>query len=284
MNTPIHSLTALLATSIAIFTATAVQSATLANDNFTLSNGTGVGTVSDASSSGVGTYSTIQGTNGMSVTTQSGFGSGNVLSLAINSNTYYRAFDTAGFTLNSLSVGETLSLSYSIRFSGTPDGTAKNFSFGFVNNSSPNSIIYANVDLATTGAADSEFRYRSGSFNMSDTGLIAGTSFAATALAASTNYTFGLNVTKTATGFDISYLRDGSTIGTSSLLSSSTWATAMGGVTMTGIALRYSSTPNVTTYIDNVSVTTFSAVPEPSTFALIGGLGALGFAASRRRR
>lgn len=37
-------------------------------------------------------------------------------------------------------------------------------------------------------------------------------------------------------------------------------------------------------FLDNVSLSTPSAVPEPSSFALLGGLGALGFVAMRRRR
>lgn len=95
------------------------------------------------------------------------FGSGNVLELgnSTSTNTFFRAFNgAASFTLNSLAVNETLDLSFDITFDGATLAAAQNFRFGFVNYSSPVSIIFANVDLS--GAAlGSEFRYRTGSYN-----------------------------------------------------------------------------------------------------------------------
>jgi len=252
------------------------HAAVLVNDNFTNSSGTNVGTVNNTEAVGVGTYSTVLGTNGMSVTTLSGFGSGNVLSYANNTNTYYRAFDGAAtMTLNGLAIGETLSVDYNVRFDGGTFAAAQNFSFGFVNTASPNSILYANMDL---NGGTSEFRYRSSSFNMSDAGQTMGTSWTQPAAVSTTSYEFGLAVTRQAGSYLLEFSLNGSVVGSSTLLNSSTWITAMGGVDITGIAFRHSQTPGLTTYIDNVVV---AVVPEPSTVVLaLGGLGLVFF---RRR-
>jgi len=243
-----------------------------------------VGTVNNTEASGVGTYSTIQGTNGMSVVSggslSPAFGSGNALSLANNTNTYYRAFNGgSAFTLNSLSVNETLKMSFAIRFDGSFAG-ADNFSFGFVNFASPDSILYANVDLSASGGLSSEFRYRDGSFNMSDAGgsAIVGSTWTQPSTTTTTSYSFDLSVTKLSTGFLLEYSRDGSLLGNSTVLNSSTWATTMAGTSISGIAIRHSNTPNVVTYLDNVYVAT---VPEPGTVAMLAlGLGVVLF---RRR-
>lgn len=106
-----------------------VHAAVLVDDNFTNSSGSNVGTVNNTESVGVGTYTTIQGTTGMTVTTISGFGTGNVLSLANNTNTYYRPFDGAvTLSLDDLAAGESLSMSFNIRFDGGTFAAAQNFS------------------------------------------------------------------------------------------------------------------------------------------------------------
>jgi hypothetical protein len=261
----------------------AVQAAILASDNFTLSSGTDAGTASNTSSTGIGTYSTIQGTNGMTVTAQAGFGSGNVISFGNNTNTYYRAFDSStSLTLGSLAANQTLSLSFNVRFDGGAFSAAQNFSFGFVNNTSANSILYANVNL---NSGTSEFRYRTGSFNMSDGGTQTGAGWTEPTTISTTAYTFKLDVTKQANGsYLLEYYRDGVRYGNLTETSGGSWATAVSTTDITGIAFRHSQIPGVVTYVDNVSAGTSSAIPEPSTFALLGGLGALGFAFSIRRR
>lgn len=259
------------------------HAAVLVNDNFTNSSGTNVGTVNNTQAAGVGTYSTIQpgaGT-GMSVTTVSGFGSGNVLGFANNNNTYYRGFNgSTTMTLNSLAVNESLSLSFAIRFDGSFSG-ADNFSFGFVGQSPANSVLYSNLDLSASGGYASEFRYRAGSFNMSDTTgtVVVGSGWTEPATVSTTAYNFELSVTKLAGGaFSIEYFRNGALTGSANVASGSGFVTAMGDTTISGIAFRHSNLPNVLTYIDNVSVVT---VPEPSVALLM--LGGLGLVFLRRR-
>lgn len=242
--------------------------AELINDNFSLSSGTWVSSVTSTEASGVGTYSDIFGANGMAVTTVSGFGNGNVLALTNSSAvTHYRAFnDAETLTLNSLAADETLRLTLDIRYFGNFGG-ADNFSFGFVNRGSPNSILYANLDLNSSGGTSSEFRYRVGSFNMSDGGLITGSSFTESNTVSAVNYSLQLDIThQLAGGFVVDYYRDGSLIGTHTAVDGSAFDTAMGDVSITGIAFRHSQTPGLITYIDNVNV---SVVPEPATGLLL---------------
>lgn len=266
----------------AITLSATAQTTILGIDDFTNAAGTGVGVVNNTQSIGVGTYTTILGTGGMSVTTLSGFGSGNVLALANNSNTYYRAFnDATSFTLNSLQTSYKLSISFDIQFGGTNFTSAQNFGIGFLNQSSPNSIAYANLNL---NSGTSQFRYRAGSFNMSDSieSTIIST-FSQPATSGSTNYNFEFSITKLANGFLLEYLRDGVVIGSSTQLSNSAFATNMGNVAISGIGFRYASNPGFTTYLDNVNVV---LVPEPSTIAMMGlvALGVLGFSLHRRAR
>ncbi|WP_309381899.1 hypothetical protein [Cerasicoccus frondis] len=260
----------------------------LVADNFTNSTGTDAATVSNTQSSGVGTYDRIltqSASSGMTVTTVSGFGTGNVLSLGNSSNNYYREFNGGATTsLNSLSLGQTLSLSFDARFSAVPF-SGDNFSFGFINDSSPDSILYANVDL-TGSSYVSEFRYREGSFNMSDAGgsLIVGSGWTEPATAANTNYTFAIDVTRELNGdWTIAYYRDSELLSSIALTVSSSVITAMGDVDITGIAFRHANTPGATTYIDNVNVA-IATIPEPGFTGMGLGLVALCGLLYRRRR
>jgi hypothetical protein len=259
--------------------AASTHAAVLVNDNFSLSSGSNVGSVSNAESAGVGTYTTIQGSLGMTVTTISGFGTGNVLSFGNNTNTYYRSFDGAAtVTLSGLAIGESLTMTYDVRFDGGTFAAAQNFSFGFVNQASPNSILYANVNL---NAGQSEFRERSGSFNMSDAGIQVGAAWTQSATVSTTSYSYGLSVTNQGgNNFLVSYTLNGVALsGSSQTLTAS--QLGLEGTTITGIAFRHSQTPGVVTYIDNVYVAT---VPEPAAALLaIGGLGFLMVGFRRRR-
>ena len=250
----------------------------LADDNFEASSGVGTSLVTNAESSGVGTYATIQGTNSMTITNVAGFGSGNGLSLANGTQTTYRELDGATtLTLNGLAADQKLSLRFDVRFVGGFGG-ADNFSFGFVGSNPANSVVYANIDLSSTGGTPSDFRYRTGSFNMSDAGLIVGSTFTEPVTVSASNYVFQFDVTKSSTnGFVIDYTRNGVLTGTTTQTNGSTFANAVGALTISGIAFRHSQTPSVVTYIDNVSVT-LSSLAGPTgvgstntAIALVGG-------------
>ncbi|MFA6959127.1 MAG: PEP-CTERM sorting domain-containing protein [Opitutaceae bacterium] len=107
------------------------------------------------------------------------------------------------------------------------------------------------------------------------------------AFVADTFYTFSLAVDVTSSSsvtFSASILNasNSSVIGTfTSVVDNS----ASLGDTTNKIGLRLGTNGSVTNYttVDNLQLIT-AAIPEPSTFALLGGLGALGLAAIRRRR
>jgi hypothetical protein len=282
-----YSFLAILAL-IYAFESQSARSAVLVADSFTLSSGTGVSTIDNTESSGVGTYVVIQGAGVNPMTVLSGdtlaptFGSGNVLKLENNTNTYYRAFDgSSSFTLNSLALNQKLVMSFNIRFDGASLAAAQNFSFGFVNFSSPNSIIYANADLSAA-ALGSEFRYRTGSYNMSSAGPTVGTAWTESpTVLPSTSYTIDLAVTKDESGnFIVDYTRNGTLQSSQTFLGNSTWATTQAGNSITGIAFRQSTTPGVTTYLDDVEVT---MIPEPSA-SVLSLAGAISFVFFTRRR
>ena len=263
---------------------TRVDADSLAADNFTASTGSWVGVVNDAESTGVGTYTTIQGANGMNVTNLAGFGSGNCLSLTNGTQTYYRPFNGAtNLTLNGLATGQVLRLSFEVRFTGGFGG-ADNFSFGFVNFGTTNSILYANVDLSSVGGTSSEFRYRTGSFNLSDAGTTFGSSFTEPTTVSASNYVMQLEVTKTTNGsFTIDYYRDQALAGSTTQTNGSTFATTVGALAISGIAFRHAQVPGLISYLDQVSVT-LSSPETPATgstntaITLVSGNIQFGFA------
>lgn len=243
------------------------QATTLASDNFTLSVGTNLATMTDTESAGVGTYTVIQGTptNALSATniTALGFGDGNVLRWPGGGQTYYRAFNGATtLKLNDLSTGETLRLAFDIRFAGGLNN-ADNFSFGFICFPQPTSVIYANLDLFDGGSGlDSEFRYRSGSFNLADLGTQINSTFIEPATAVGVGYAMKLEVTRLTNGFLLGSYRDGVRAGATTALTASAFVTAMGNTNITGIAFR-GITP-ATVYIDNLLVERALPLPIPS--------------------
>ena len=265
--------------------------ADLANDNFTLSSGSNATTANSTESAGVGQYMVIQGAglnmnvvNGSTLTPA--FGNGNVLALgnSTSTNTFFRAFNgAASLSLNSLATNQTLRLSFDVAFDGATLAAAQNFSFGFVNYSSPVSIIFANVDLSSAALA-SEFRYRTGSYNMSSAGPTVGTAWTeAPTVWTNTSYRFDFSVTKDGGGnFIVAYARDGTVVSSQTLLGNSTWGTTMAGLNITGVAFRQCTVPGVMTYIDNVLVT----VPEPTTTVLTmaGVAGLLVFIRRRKQQ
>ena len=239
---------------------------TLASDNFTLSSGTNLSMITDTESSGVGTYTVIQGTNttALSITNITGFGTGNVLRWPGGGETYFRAFNSGTtLTLNSLATGETLRLAFDIRFAGF-FSAADNFSFGFVSTSTPNSIVYANLDLNSGGGFASEFRYRTNSFNMSDNiaSTIIGSTFTEPVSVSSTGYAMKLEVTRQTNGFRLDYHRDGLLTGTTTGLTASAFVSTMSTASISGIAFR--GVVGLTTYIDNLLVERTLNLPTPA--------------------
>ncbi len=238
---------------------------TLASDNFSLAVGTNLSTVTDTESAGVGTYTVIQGTpsTALSITNFTGFGSGNVLRWPGGGQTYYRAFNGgAAFALNNLATDETLRLSFDIRFAGSLNG-ADNFSFGFISFPQPTSIAYANLDLYDAGTGlNSDFRYRSSSFNLSENGAQINNTFTEPATVLGTGYAMKLEVTRLATGFRLDYYRDNTLVGSTTGLTASAFVTAMGGTNITGIAFRGIATATI--YIDNLLVERTLNLPTPT--------------------
>jgi len=239
----------------------------LADDNFTLSVGTNLSTITDAESAGVGTYLVIQGTptNNLTVTniTALGFGNGNVLKWEGGGQTYYRPFNGGStFTLNNLATGETLRVSFDIRFAGSL-ASGDNFSFGFVHRDVPsNSIVYANLDLNSGGGYFSEFRYRTGTYNMSDLGAQINSTFTDVATVSGTGYNMELAVTRLTNGFRLAYSRDGSLVGTTTGLTASAFVTAVGNLAMSGIAFR--GIVGAATYLDDLQIERTLDLPTPS--------------------
>ena len=240
-------------------------------------------------SAGVGQYIVIQGA-GMCMNLVDGgtltpaFGNGNVLELgnSTSTNTFFRAFNGAAkFSLNSLTANQPLKMSFDVTFDGSTLAAAQNFSFGFVNYSSPVTILCANLDLSSA-ALGSEFRYRTGSYNMSSAGPILNTAWTESpTVLVNTTYRFDLSVTKNDSGnFIVDYSRDGISVSNQTLLASSTWGATMAGLDIQGVAFRQCTVPNVHTYIDNVSV---SSIPEPGAAMLSLAGSSLVLVLMRRR-
>lgn len=258
--------TVLAITALTLSAQSPLRAATiLANDNFTASGGAGINTVAHTSSTDVGTYTTLHGTNGMSVKPVADFGEGNVLALSNTTNTYYRAFDNAAvLKLSELPVSQTLSLTFDIRFDGGTFGAAQNFSFGFVNATTANSVLYANVNL---NGGSSEFRYRPDSTNMSDAGTqLPSSGWVEPATVSAKSYTFQLDVTRNADGgYLFQYYRNSQLLGSITQTAGSTWARLMAGEALTGIAFRHSQVPALVTYIDTVSLVIMPAATPATT-------------------
>lgn len=279
------------------------------NDNFTGASTSGSGTGSTvtgapgawsvyAANAPTGNYfdGTGNGTITLRATTTNNAGS----SAAATGSTAvaYRGFDSAQtFTLESLSVGQSLVISFTMSIGSITANTvtaanAGGFSFGLLTNGATtgnNSVFYAQFETSSNAAnALVSFKTRPTSGYMANPASGATTlGSTATATRASLTGTFNytLELIKDSTGnlFDIS-LKQGSTV----LLSQNdTDLGSVAGTTIGGLGFRNfgsgSSQQFVTSglTLDNVTV---SVIPEPSSIALLAGLGALGAVACRRRR
>ena len=257
--------------------------ATYASDNYTDATvPTGGATVSNAESTGVGSYRRLyDGGSVYSVGTVDGFGSGNVLTLSNGSSTHSRALNSStAFSLASLAVGDVVSMSFDMRLTGTLTA-GRSFSFGFLNEAG--SGTQSSIAYGMVGETGGEFRRRDTSWNMSTTsnngGGRIGDAFTGGGLAVDTNYNLGISITKEGeNSYTLRYVQNGTTIAT--VLSNPLTSTA--GKDITGIGFRWSETPGVVTHIDNVLVTV-DAVPEASSAALVMAAGMAGLLRRRRR-
>ena len=260
------------------------DAATYASDNYTNATTNG-DTLANAEAPEVGFYRRVfNGGSEYAVGTVSGFGSGNVMTLTDGSSTHVRTLNSStGASLGSLGVGSVLSMSFDMRFTGTLTAN-RFFSFGFLNDveATQSSIAYALV-----GAAGGEFRRRDTSWNMSTStgngGGRAGDAFTAGGLAVDTNYTLRFTITKDgASSYTLRYFQ-GVNGGPETEISAqvSSLTSTVVGREITAVAFRWSETPGVETYIDNLLVTV-DAVPEVSSAALVMAAGLTSLL--RRRR
>lgn len=252
--------TSAIALSGLLLASPAARAIVLVNDNFTLSAGTGSDAIESTESPDAGAYVTLHGTSGLSATKVEGFGTDTVLGLSNTNNTYHRAFNgSATLTLANLEPNQTLSLSFDIRFDGGTFAGAQNFSFGFINAPSSDSILYANINLA---GGPSEFRHRPGSFNMSDAGTQLGSGWSEPPTASGTAYSFQIEITKLADGgVRIAYYRGNALLGSHTEPGNGVWVKKRATTEITGIAFRHSQTPGLKTYIDNVFVSLTTSIP-----------------------
>lgn len=168
-------------------------------------------------------------------------------------------------------------------------------SIGFMTNVNGSGVGYMAIFRIRTssGASEADFRLfeavktdgtttplvQVGSTIVLNSAALGGTVFTS-----STFYTFGLQVDPNSGNGSISFTgsifnaSNGNTIGSFGAIND---ASAIFGGTTVGLRLGTQGNVNNFTRADNFTLTT---VPEPSAFAVLGGVAALGFAALRRRR
>ncbi len=165
--------------------------------------------------------------------------------------------------------------------------TSANNSIGFytkLNDSGTSG--YLGIFRLNNGAGSADFRLWSGADATVTNGIGTGTqvgaatgTFAATSV--NTSYTVKLEVADI--GGNVEFVASLWTIGGTQIGSSISY-TAVGGTIGDGqVGMRLNSNFTDTIRMDNFGITA-TTIPEPSTYAVLGGLAALGLAAVRRRR
>jgi hypothetical protein len=212
------------------------------------------------------------------------------------------------FTSTTLAPGDSISVSFNLRTTGANPTGGDAFRIGLFNSGGVKQTANLNAYNSTsfdaytgyfaqytpnaTGSTTTANSIRE-RVSSSNQGLFQGTT---TALANSSTPVVGGTVsfdTTYAVTFSISRSLDGTTntitssFGGASIISTDT-TTPLSSFDTLGIFFGSNwgaASPNSrSNFIDDVLVTHTAAVPEPSAFAALAGLGALGFASTRRRR
>ncbi|MDR0533726.1 MAG: PEP-CTERM sorting domain-containing protein [Verrucomicrobiales bacterium] len=280
--------------------AVAAQAQVLVNDYFYDATLTGSGSTSKITTTGGGEYVQIfspASANSPALLNASNSFGRNTMQILSSGNIVYRAVDfsavTGGspFTLNSLTTGQTLSLSVGLAFGNSATAlTAAEFDLGFLRytnaaTTSPSaiddpdhnaSILYAR-QKTTNAANGTKLTYRTGLIHMAN-GTKDIKQATDTGLSPSTIYNLTLSVTKDELGnFLVEYYRDGDLI-----MSITDALAATRDLEMTGIGFRIPENVGYSALIDHINV---SVIPEPSTWLLLmAGIISLLVAALRKSR
>jgi hypothetical protein len=272
----------------------AAASAAILTDPFTDGNRTG-----GADNSGIAWYDRSANSN-LSIVNDATLGTGNALSWNPNDNTVTNRGFTGVFTGGQAlltNVGDSITLNFDFRFTGTTLNTASGLTFGFYN--SNGSAITAD-DAA---AQDNDFGYRvefgtgttSGIYlgreqNSGAGGTGSGTGDTSTiTLGTSTpvmindtaKHTAEFSLTRTATGINLVARYDNTIVATGTVTPTSPSPSTALFSTIDEIV--FSQASGTQYRIDNVVVNASNfAIPEPSTWAL--ALGIVGLLVWQRRR
>ncbi|MEZ0216672.1 MAG: PEP-CTERM sorting domain-containing protein [Rariglobus sp.] len=178
----------------------------------------------------------------------------------------------------SLAIGESITVSFDFRIINTAGNDSAGLRFGL--SSSSNTYAFTFGTGTTTGGGMAQF----GANSVGGTNNIYTASGTPFAINDTASHTFSFKITRTSS-ISLSFLGsvDGNTISASTTAANSpSVPTTVSNFNFTSIVLGQGGTSNDFN-IDNVNVT-LEAIPEPSTYAALAGLSALGLVAFQRRR
>lgn len=278
----------LLIATISAATATVswANTTVLFSDTFTTAaragNGASITSVNSANSNAAVTWTNSNTPTGLFVSNTSGLGSGNVASITQTSTAKTFGGMRTGFTsttlaspsyIYTLADGETITLSFSFKL----DTSSPNYNSGTGEVATANNNVTVGFGLSGyawaigTGTGTSRvYEYAT----PGNTTFTTAVNNAGLALTDSNNHTFSLSVTRS---------------GTSSIIRGTIDSTIVehtdttGEFDFNGISMVVNAA-NLGLFVDDVTVSVTSPVPEPSTYAALLGFAMLGFAGLRRRR